>query len=174
MNVEEIFPLVNEKGEVIGLAPRRVCHNGSKLLHPVVHLYVFNSEGALYLQKRSAQKDIQPEKWDISAGGHINLNESPEEALLREAFEELNIRDFSSRKIWEHVYENPFEKQYAYSFVTVYDGVISPNPDELADGRFWSVDEINRSIGKGLFTVDFEMEFPAVFFKIFTQDGLVC
>jgi isopentenyldiphosphate isomerase len=162
VSAEEIFPTVNEKGEVTGQASRSICHNGSKLLHPVVHLYIFNSEGALYLQKRSAGKDIQPGKWDISVGGHIGLNESPEEALLREAREELNIQHFSYRKVWEHVYENPFEKQYAYCFVTVYDGVISPNPEELDGGCFRSIDEIRQSMNKGLFTVDFEMEFPMI------------
>ena len=44
-NSEERFPLVDETGQVIGSATRGECHNGSKLLHPVVHLHVFNSKG---------------------------------------------------------------------------------------------------------------------------------
>ena len=46
---EEWFPLVNEKGETIGKATRKECHNGSKMLHPVVHLHIFNKAGDLYL-----------------------------------------------------------------------------------------------------------------------------
>ena len=42
----EKFPLVDENGVVIGSATRGECHDGSKLLHPVVHLHVFNSKGA--------------------------------------------------------------------------------------------------------------------------------
>ena len=61
---EEWFPLVDEKGETIGKATRKECHNGSKMLHPVVHLHIFNKAGDLYLQKRSINKDIQPGKWD--------------------------------------------------------------------------------------------------------------
>ena len=57
---EEIFPLVDEQGIVVGQASRSVCHDGSKLLHPVIHLHIFNSKGELYLQKRSATKDVQP------------------------------------------------------------------------------------------------------------------
>ncbi|MGM9754817.1 MAG: NTP pyrophosphohydrolase, partial [Parabacteroides sp.] len=49
----EVFPLVNEAGEVIGKATRQECHSGSKLLHPVVHLHIFNQKGDLFLQKRS-------------------------------------------------------------------------------------------------------------------------
>ena len=52
-NNQEMFPLVNEQGNIIGAATRGECHNGSKLLHPVIHLHVFNSKGELYLQKTS-------------------------------------------------------------------------------------------------------------------------
>ena len=61
-NREEMFPLVDEEGNIIGAATRGECHNGSKCLHPVVHLHVFNSRGELYLQKRPHWKDIQPGK----------------------------------------------------------------------------------------------------------------
>lgn len=43
----EWFPLVDEKGETIGKATRKECHNGSKMLHPVVHLHIFNKAGDL-------------------------------------------------------------------------------------------------------------------------------
>ena len=51
-------------GETIGKATRKECHSGSKQLHPVIHLHIFNDTGELYLQKRSMTKDIQPGKWD--------------------------------------------------------------------------------------------------------------
>ena len=93
-NNEEMFPIVDEEGNITGAATRKECHSGSKLLHPVVHLHVFNDKGELYLQKRPAWKDIQPNKWDTSVGGHIDLGESVEMALKREAQEELGISDY--------------------------------------------------------------------------------
>ena len=101
-NSEERFPLVDETGQVIGSATRGECHNGSKLLHPVVHLHVFNSKGEVYLQKRPEWKDIQPGKWDTSVGGHLDYGETPEQALVREVREELGITDFESERkgIW--------------------------------------------------------------------------
>ena len=74
MSIEH-FPIVNENGEIIGKATRTECHSGSFLLHPVVHLHVFNSRGELYLQKRAENKDIQPGKWDTSVGGHVDYGE---------------------------------------------------------------------------------------------------
>ena len=88
-NQQEIFPVVDEQGRVVGSATRGECHGGSKLLHPVVHLHVFNSRGEVYLQRRPEWKDIQPGKWDTAVGGHIDYGETPEQALQREVREEL-------------------------------------------------------------------------------------
>ena len=72
MTKDEWFPVVDATGLVLGKATRRECHNGSKKLHPVIHLHVFNEAGDLYLQKRSETKDIQPGKWDTAVGGHVD------------------------------------------------------------------------------------------------------
>ena len=56
-NKEEMFPIVDEQGNITGAATRGECHNGSKLLHPVVHLHVFNSKGELYL-KREVKEEL--------------------------------------------------------------------------------------------------------------------
>ena len=82
-NSEEIFPVVDAAGNVVGKATRGECHGGSMLLHPVVHLHVFNSRGELYLQKRPAWKDIQPGRWDTAVGGHVDYGETIAEALRR-------------------------------------------------------------------------------------------
>jgi len=86
-NASEMFPIVDIDGTVIGKATRGECHSGSKLLHPVVHLHVFDCEGRLYLQKRPEWKDIQPGKWDTAVGGHIDYGEELADALSREARE---------------------------------------------------------------------------------------
>lgn len=41
-NKEEMFPIVDEQGNITGAATRGECHNGSKLLHPVVH-YMYST-----------------------------------------------------------------------------------------------------------------------------------
>ena len=76
-NQQELFPLVDKDGQVIGSATRGECHRGSRLLHPVVHLHVYNSKGDIYLQLRPKRKDIQPGKWDTAVGGHIAYEKIP-------------------------------------------------------------------------------------------------
>ena len=74
-NSSELFPVVDETGRVVGCATRGECHDGRRLLHPVVHLHLFNSRGELYLQKRPLWKDIQPGRWDTAVGGHVDYGE---------------------------------------------------------------------------------------------------
>lgn len=156
-NQEEIFPVVNIKGEVVGKATRGACHGGSLLLHPVVHLHVFNRRGDIYLQKRPQWKDIQPGKWDTAVGGHIDYGEEVEDALRREVREELGIRDFVPRFVKRYVFQSPRERELVNVFRTTYDGDITPS-DELDGGRFWPIAEIFENIGKGVFTPNFEHE----------------
>lgn len=162
-NQQEIFPIVDEDGKVVGSATRGECHSGSKLLHPVVHLHVFNSKGEVYLQRRPDWKDIQPGKWDTAVGGHIDYGENPSDALRREVREELGIDDFTPRAVDKYVFESKRERELVYVNSTVYDGAISPSAEELDGGRFWSIDEIRNAIGKDVFTPNFESEFRRFF-----------
>ena len=162
-NSEEMFPVVDEDGNIISAATRGECHSGSKLLHPVVHLHVFNSRGELYLQKRPEWKDIQPGKWDTAVGGHIDLGESVEMALKREVREELGIEDFNPELLTHYVFESSREKELVFAHKTVYDGDINPS-EELDGGRFWSIEEIKANMGKEVFTPNFESEFKRLGF----------
>lgn len=161
-NEEEMLPLVDEDGRITGAATRRECHNGSKLLHPVVHLHLFDSHGKLYLQKRPLWKDIQPGKWDTSVGGHIDLGENVDMALRREVEEELGITDFTPSEIGHYVFESDREKELVYAFRTVYDGPVKPS-SELDGGRFWTAEDIRAHLGKGIFTPNFENEYRKFF-----------
>ena len=156
--MDEFFPLVDENGRVVGKALRSECHNGSKLLHPVIHLHVFNRKGELFLQKRSENKDIQPGKWDTSVGGHIDFGELVEDALKREAWEELGIVCFNPVFLRKYLFESDIEKELVYSYKTIYEGVIRIDQSEVTEGRFWTLEEIREKTGMGIFTPNFEDE----------------
>lgn len=156
-NHNELFPVVTPEGEVIGSATRGECHSGSMLLHPVVHLHVFDRHGALYLQQRPAWKDIQPGRWDTAVGGHVDYGEEIVDALRREAREELGISGFEAEPVAVYVFRSEREQELIHVYRTCWDGPVTPSA-ELAGGRFWSRDEIAAARGKGIFTPNFEQE----------------
>lgn len=159
LDLDEYYPLVDEQGNTLGKATRRECHNGSMLLHPVVHLHLFNSRGEIYLQKRSPLKDIQPNKWDTAVGGHVDYGEPIETAIHREANEELGIAGFHPIFLFRYIFQSTLEREMVHSYYTTYEGTIAPDPDEITEARYWSIAEIEASLGKGVFTPNFEQEF---------------
>ena len=170
MKPTEYFPLVTEDGQVIGKATRQECHSGTFLLHPVVHLHVFNTEGELYLQKRNMNKDIQPGKWDTSVGGHVDYGEEVPVALRREVREELGIENFEPEFITRYKFVSKQEAELVHVFKTVYDGPVTPDPSEISEGKFWSVKDIQQQLGKDIFTPNFEQEFSNVILQRMIND----
>ena len=162
-NQQELFPIVDEQGNILGSITRGQAHDGTKILHPVVHLHVFNSQGELYLQHRPEWKDIQPGRWDTATGGHVDFGENVDMALRREVREELGITDFEPESLGSYIFEGPRERELVYVHRTTYDGPVTPNPDELAGGRFWTPDEILAMMGRGIFTPNFEDEYKKFF-----------
>ena len=161
-NGEELFPIVDEQGNIIDAATRAECHSGSKLLHPVVHLHLFDREGRLYLQKRPEWKDIQPGKWDTAVGGHVDLGENIYQALRREAEEEIGLTEFEPELLSQYVFEWDRERELVNAFKAVSDKIPAPS-SELDGGRFWTKEEILSSLGKDVFTPNFESEYKMLF-----------
>lgn len=159
---EEWLPVVNEEGKIIGKSPRSICHDGNnKFLHPVVHIHIINSKKRLLLQKRAITKDIQPGKWDTSIGGHISFGEKLENAIQREAKEELGI-DIDLSKIipfHKYIFELNIEREYVFSFVYFYDGEITFKKDEIEEVSFFSKNDIKELIAKNFVTENFIKEF---------------
>ena len=154
---DEIFDLVNENGERIGQALRSECHGNPDLLHQVAHVLVFRPNGDLLLQLRAKNKDIQPDKWDSSVGGHLNPGESALDAAHREMKEELGIEaDLSF--LYRYVWRSEVESELVSTYMATYDGEVSFEPKEIQTVEAWSVERINEAVGSGQLTGNFELE----------------
>jgi len=156
---EEWLPVVDEEGRVIGKAPRSICHNGEKILHPVIHLHVLNPNGYFFLQKRPMDKIVQPGKWDTSVGGHISFGEDLDTALHREAFEEIGLKDFNVKFLGKYRWDTGIESELIYYFISYDYQKIKLHSEEVKEGKFWSPTQIEKHMGEGIFTPNFEYEY---------------
>lgn len=89
--MEEKFDVLDEKGNYTGkIESRKICHQ-SGLYHKAVAVWIINSKGQVLLQKRSPNKRMWPNTWDITAGGHVLAGEFGFESIIRETKEELGL-----------------------------------------------------------------------------------
>lgn len=89
--MEEFFDVLNEKGNFTGKTEsREKCHKEG-LWHKAVVVFIINSKNQVLLQRRSPNKRMWPNMWDVTAGGHVLAGEFGFEAILRETKEELGI-----------------------------------------------------------------------------------
>lgn len=145
-NQQELFDVVNANDEVIGQATRGEVHRRN-LMHRSVHIFVFNSDGQLYLQKRSQTKDRHPGCYDSSASGHQDAGEDADTCACRELREELGLEaDASLTRLFKisACAETGWEHVTFYTLQT--DAPPQPNPREIESGRFFTLAEVLQMI----------------------------
>ena len=174
----EIVPVVDENGVVIGRASREFCHSAaapagvdparaetasptpaSSPLHPVVHLQIVDRYSRFFLQHRSLAKETFPGRWDTAVGGHVAYGEYYQEALFREAGEELGFYDFNPQYLDNYIYEAENDREMIGLYVAVGSFDLHPDNYEVSEGRYWSLEEIDANLGKDVFTPEFENEY---------------
>lgn len=154
---EEMIEVVDSAGNVIRLARRSEVHGNPSLMHRVVHVLVFSSDGRLYLQKRSMRKDVAPGLWDTSVGGHVDPGEALPEAALREMKEELGV-ECEPEYLYTYVHTNDYETEQVHSFRCTHDGPFSFNEEEMDELRAWSLEEIEAHSASGILSHNFVHE----------------
>ena len=114
----------------------------------IVFLYRVNGTGEIEFlwQRRSAEVDRHPGKWDISAGGHINLGESTIDAAIREAHEEIGAEITADDLIYGFM--QPFNKnRLAWLYFVNWTGredAFSFNDKEVSEVRWIKYSEMEE------------------------------
>jgi len=130
--VEEWFDVVDAADKVIGRELRATVH-ARKLYHRSVHIFVFDSQGRVLIQKRSMLKDSNPGRWTTSCSGHVDSGEVYDVAALRELREEIGID--ASQSVPVFLFQVKPCRETGFEFSNVYrlqwNGSVRPDPAEV-------------------------------------------
>jgi isopentenyl-diphosphate delta-isomerase type 1 len=96
--MSNLIDVLSDKGLRTGETLARVDVHRLGKYHRAIHLYIFNSNNELLLQRRSLTVDNFPGVFSISVLGHVNAGEFSSATVRREIEEELGI-DASDLKI---------------------------------------------------------------------------
>lgn len=153
--MSEYFWVVDEEDHVIGKESRKKCHD-TKLVHRSVYIFLCNSKKEIFIQKRSMMKDLYPGYYTGSATGHVNYGETYDQAAVRELEEELGIKEHV-RRLGKFKCFSAIEKEISTVYLCIYDGEVTLNEEEISQGLFLSLQEIEEDLKRG--TIKFPLGF---------------
>ncbi len=130
----EMLCVVDEHDEFIRVEEREVVHN-SKLWHRGVHVFLFNEDGEMLVQRRSPRKDKFPNKIDISISEHVTVGETYVEAAVRGLLEELRVAAPIDEILYFRAVYGPNDHMVCRIYDCHYHGEITPN-EEITEISF--------------------------------------
>lgn len=119
------------------------------LIHRIVRVFVFKSDGRMLIQLRSMSVN-QGGLWDQSVGGHVDYGEDYDTAGIRETSEELGIDNPQLTLLRKYYSEERMGEKTLHRFeqlyTCVYDGPIKYDPVEVSAVEWISTQELGRQI----------------------------
>lgn len=111
----EIFDVVDEYGQPTGETVERTEAHARGIRHRTAHIWVVRERDGVtevLLQKRSADKDSFPGRFDTSSSGHIHAGDEPLESALRELEEEIGISASAEQLHFAGTFRIQYEKEF--------------------------------------------------------------
>ncbi|MCK8479870.1 NUDIX hydrolase [Psychroserpens algicola] len=152
--MEEYIDIVDRNGQPTGASALKSEIHAKGHLHNTAHVWLYTAEGNILLQQRAASKAICPLLWDVSVAGHIDAGETPEQAAVREAKEEIGISINEAQLIKIGVFEcfqsypngiidNEFHNTFIAKVAVKLDA-LQPQKEEVEALKFVSIDQFNQ------------------------------
>ena len=159
--------LVDEKDGEIGRMEKMEVHQKA-LLHRAFSVFIFNEKGEMLIQKRAFNKYHSPDLWTNACCSHPQPGDETLAAASKRLQEEMGFTT-KLEKAFDFIYKAPFDNgltEYEFDHVLVgtYQGSIVPNPDEVADFCYMSLDAIQNSMESHAdkYTIWFQIAFPKI------------
>ena len=126
MSQDELVDIVDENMNFIKVDSKMEAHREG-WLHKTVIGVVLNSQGHYLLVKQSKNRQ-DPGQYVSPAGGHVSAGESDEDALKREVYEELGIKDFKYEFVGKGIFNREVIGRKENHFFIIYKVFSDQNP----------------------------------------------
>ncbi len=149
----EMLIQVDEHNNVIGSISRGEAHEKPGVFYRTIYVLVKDENDKVLIQQRSATKDLYPNCWDISVGGHVNFGKTYEETAVRELDEELGLELKEEDLIKKG--EVLVKPSNSGEFFNVFEYKLKPgqtveaSEEEVKNTRWMSIGEIKKSMKNG-------------------------
>jgi isopentenyldiphosphate isomerase len=153
MSAAELVDVVDAEDRVIAQATRGEVR-AQGLRHRATYILVFNSQGQLFVHRRTETKDIYPSYYDVAVGGVVGAGERYDDGAQRELSEELGITDVPPRPILKFQYEDLENRVNGRVYSCSYDGPIALQAEEIAGGEWLDLDVVIERIRRQPFCPD--------------------
>lgn len=162
----ELLSVRNSQGHTVG-AIERAAVRPLGIATQAVHLVGFTPSGKIWVQQRALDKANDPGLWDTLMGGMVSAQDSLEQALARETWEEagLHMAQLTQIRHGGHIdFARPAHdgggagyllERIDWYTATVPDQVMPVNQDgEVAQFACLPADGVLNLMGQGLFTIE--------------------
>ena len=149
--MKEYLDVVDENDKVIGKADWDEVRS-KNLLHRGTAVFIFNSKKELFVHKRSKTMKKFPSEYAMVVGGGVSAGESYEDNAERELYEETGIKGVKLNFLFKTFFNGNGAKSFIKVYSCLYDGDIKLQEEEIEEGFFVSLNEINKIITQKKFT----------------------
>ncbi|HUC90130.1 MAG TPA: NUDIX domain-containing protein [Patescibacteria group bacterium] len=159
--------IVNEHDEVIGASEMAEARQLGQI-HRITRILIFDAQGRLLLQKRSAKMKDSPNKWDFSVAGHVDEGEDYQQAALREAREEIGLELAGLKPLakfyTDKVKDGDRVRRFNTVFIATTNQELHPDSNEVAEVRWFSRSELDGMVERS--PQDFTTTFVAKYSEL--------
>ncbi|WP_067685688.1 NUDIX hydrolase [Nocardia jejuensis] len=152
--MSELIAVYDRSGRQIGAEERAVVY-ARGIWHAAAGVLVRSRDASrLYVHRRTDTKAVFAGMHDCLAGGVLAPGEDPAEAATRELAEELGIEIAPGQDgplplagaSWDGEWEGRPMRCHLFAYELRYDGPIRHQPEEIADGWWWTDDELRAHL----------------------------
>ena len=139
----EYFDVLDENGNKTGQQKLRDEVHRDGDWHRAVHIWIINNNNEILLQRRSPNKDSNPNMLDVSCAGHLSAGDDSLGGSVRELKEELDL-DVNPSDL-QFIKTIKRSSRYTETFINnEFDDIYILRTDKTADDMKRQVEEVSE------------------------------